>query len=848
MSASSPRLRLPHLVSFREIAEESWNETLDHIDVLSDLCLLGRSVNTPPASPSDGDAYLVGGAPTGAWSGCAYKIAACLDGAWRFYAPFDGLRAFVAATGSFIVYANGAWVDFVATLSAIPNSALANSSVTIAGHTVALGGSQGLAAADLSNGAVGTGSVLLSSGLGVASGIATLDSSGKLTGSQLPSSVVGALQYQGTWNASTNTPTLASGAGTKGQYYKVAVAGTTAVDGISQWNLGDSIVFDGTVWDKIDGIANEVASVAGKTGVVTLASSDLTDAASLATLAGTQTLTNKTLSAPAISGGTIDGAAIGGTTAAAGKFTTLGVNATADSANKLAVASSAILFDNVGNGVQSKLNKHAAGDTASTLYQTGYSGRAEAGLCGDDNFHFKVSADGANWFDALDLRNSDGAVDFLTAESSLAGAATADLGSVATLRVQITGTTAITSFGTAANKLRFVRFAGALTLTHNAASLILLGGANRATAAGDCGIYESDGSGNWRERSYFRAAANPGDYATKSGAETLSGKTFSGATMFPGGSVVDASGNIGVGGTPSFPLDAFGTIRAKRLGGYKGSAYLFPSWGSANSWYEGMGFNAYFDQVAGKWTTEGDGSNNGGSVLVSTGGGGFLCYSFPSTGGTGQQIDNSSLSTYFAYGIAGTTGYFGVGTASPRDRLDVAGNVLPHVANSYNLGSATYYWANGYIQNAWTVISDAALKDEIAAPSAAETRVAVKLAPLIVTYKMKAAIAAKGVAAARKHCGWIAQQIEQAFREEGLDPFAYGCVGFDPAFKTVTRTRPAKDENGNAIEETYDQEEPDLDANGVQRQIHNIRYDEVIAFALAGLAARTAALETGIGG
>ncbi|MDE2072430.1 MAG: DUF2793 domain-containing protein [Alphaproteobacteria bacterium] len=79
----------------------------------------------------------------------------------------------------------------------------------------------------------------------------------------------------------------------------------------------------------------------------------------------------------------------------------LGVNTTADSTNKLAAKSASVLFDHVGNGVQAKLNKHATADTASLLYQTSYSGRAELGLCGDDDFHLKVSPDGASWTEAL---------------------------------------------------------------------------------------------------------------------------------------------------------------------------------------------------------------------------------------------------------------------------------------------------------------------------------------------------------------------------------------------------------------------------------------------------------------
>lgn len=110
--------------------------------------------------------------------------------------------------------------------------------------------------------------------LGVASGVATLDSSGHLTVAQLPASVVGAMSYQGTWNASTNSPTLASGTGTKGYIYRVTTAGTTTLDGNSQWNVGDEAVFDGTTWDKWDGIASEVTGFNGRTGNVTPIAAD----------------------------------------------------------------------------------------------------------------------------------------------------------------------------------------------------------------------------------------------------------------------------------------------------------------------------------------------------------------------------------------------------------------------------------------------------------------------------------------------------------------------------------------------------------------------------------------------
>ena len=60
------------------------------------------------------------------------------------------------------------------------------------------------------------------------------------------------MSYQGTWNASTNTPTLTSSVGVNGYYYIVATAGSTNLNGITDWQIGDWLLFNGSVWQKID--------------------------------------------------------------------------------------------------------------------------------------------------------------------------------------------------------------------------------------------------------------------------------------------------------------------------------------------------------------------------------------------------------------------------------------------------------------------------------------------------------------------------------------------------------------------------------------------------------------------
>lgn len=88
----------------------------------------------------------------------------------------------------------------------------------------------------------------------------------------------------------------------------------------------------------------------------------------------------------------------------------------------------------------------------------------------------------------------------------VASATTTDIGAVASRKVRITGTTTITGFGTAASGIeREIRFAGALTLTHNGTSLILPGAANITTAANDTATAVSLGSGNWIVTKYQKA-------------------------------------------------------------------------------------------------------------------------------------------------------------------------------------------------------------------------------------------------------------------------------------------------------------------------------------------------------
>jgi hypothetical protein len=113
---------------------------------------------------------------------------------------------------------------------------------------------------------------------GAALGVATLDAAGKVPASQIP--LQGDLNYQGTWNATTNTPTLTSSVGTKGYYYVVDVAGTTNLNGITDWQIGDWAIFNGSVWQKVDN-TDAVTSVNGFTGTVVLTTTNVAEGTNL---------------------------------------------------------------------------------------------------------------------------------------------------------------------------------------------------------------------------------------------------------------------------------------------------------------------------------------------------------------------------------------------------------------------------------------------------------------------------------------------------------------------------------------------------------------------------------------
>jgi hypothetical protein len=120
--------------------------------------------------------------------------------------------------------------------------------------------SSGAKVRNLNDVIIGTSGVLSSLAFNVANGVPKLDVNGKILVSQLPNSV---MEYQGTWNAATNTPTLVNGTGNQGDVYLCNVAGTVNFGaGPIAFVVGDQVIYSGTIWQRASGSTGTVTSVA----------------------------------------------------------------------------------------------------------------------------------------------------------------------------------------------------------------------------------------------------------------------------------------------------------------------------------------------------------------------------------------------------------------------------------------------------------------------------------------------------------------------------------------------------------------------------------------------------------
>ena len=274
--------------------------------------------------------------------------------------------------------------------------------------------------------------------------------------------MAGFVNYEGTWNASTNTPTLASSVGTKGDYYVVSVTGTTNLNGVTAWTQGDWAIFNGSAWEKVDN-TDLVTSVAGRTGAITLTTADVS---------GLGTMSTQNASSVAITGGT---ATLTSLTTPTVQATNSGGLSLKNSAGTTQLSMGAGGGDNLSLNVSTNIN--------------GTNAQVDISPTGTGHVHIKPSGSGA-----IEIAPTNvGTIDNMTI-----GATTAKNGSFVDLSV--TGTTSfdgsqgtagqvLTSAGTGATPTWTTPTTGTVTSVTGTSPVVSSGGAtpaiSLATAYGD---------------------------------------------------------------------------------------------------------------------------------------------------------------------------------------------------------------------------------------------------------------------------------------------------------------------------------------------------------------------------
>lgn len=346
---TTPNLALPYILASQAQKHVTHNEALRALDAVVQISIVDRDLTTPPASPADGDRYIVAVGATAGWAGHDRKIAAWQDGTWSFYPPVEGWLAWVADENVLLAFDGAAWI---------------------------------------------------------------------------PAAAAAALQ---------NVPML-------------------------------------------------------------------------------------------------------------------GINATADVTNRLALSAAASLFNHAGAGHQLNINKAASGDSASLHYQSNLSGRAEIGLMGDDDLHIKVSADGSTWADAIIIDRNTGFVNFGVAP--VAGAS----------RLTIKGDNNLKSQAKLWQQLDTAAGGGGFLLHHNRSS--------GAPQSGDRLGYLFFGSDNAGVNANGAGIAGAADGTWTYGSSHPTRFTFettpTGSTTRVERMRIDAAGNVGIGLTgPACKLDVDGPVRVK---------------------------------------------------------------------------------------------------------------------------------------------------------------------------------------------------------------------------------------------------------------------------------------------
>ena len=352
MSDISPHLLLPYLVAAQAQKHVTHNEALRLLDAVVQLSVLDRDLTAPPASPADGDRYIVASGATGLWAGWDLNVTTWVDGVWMRLVPRPGWLAWIADEA-----VAAAWTGTIWKLVGVPQDvsdaifSLVNDADPTKRAVFSLSG-------------ISTATTRTFTLPNTSSELAILAGTQTFSGNKT---------FSGTLTVSAATATIGTSAATS-TYGMGTGATTTGVTKTVNLGIGGASGSNTVV---------NIGSATSGAGGTTVVNTPAVTFANAVTQVG---MPQANLTAQLLG--------LGG--------------ATADSANRLSVNTPAVLLNNAGAGIEVTVNKSTAGNDAAFAFKTGFSARALIGLLGSDDFSFKVSPDGSTWNTALTIDRSSG--------------------------------------------------------------------------------------------------------------------------------------------------------------------------------------------------------------------------------------------------------------------------------------------------------------------------------------------------------------------------------------------------------------------------------------------------------
>lgn len=313
---SSTNLGLSYIAPAQAQKHVTVNESFRLLDAVVQLSVIDKDLTAPPATPNEGDRYIVAAGANGDWTVQDNNIAAFQDGSWSFHVPSIGWQTYITDENAIFVFDGTNWMDFF-----------------------------GSTDADTVDGIDSTGFFRLGSS-------STQSANGNL------------------------------------QLFKTNPELDIVRDGSMSGNPS-ILLRTNSRYDRIQNTSEGLSfehNYSGLGKVLLWTGSDLK-----------------------INGQNVFHVGNLATGSDNVRFGQLGIGgATADVTNALSINTPAALFNNAGADIQIKVNKNTVSDTASFLFQTGFSARAEIGLTGDDDFHFKVSSDGSTFHESIVINKNNG--------------------------------------------------------------------------------------------------------------------------------------------------------------------------------------------------------------------------------------------------------------------------------------------------------------------------------------------------------------------------------------------------------------------------------------------------------